>query len=103
MSTEGYLEYMGYRAKIERGTYVWTRILPRHYVGKNATSGKPIYLPKSGVNNVDKLRIVTNTDSYEQACQMLAAKLKDPPKEKKHTKAPGQIDLLSAIREAEKE
>lgn len=98
---EGYLCHKGYRANKEHGNWVWTRILPKKLVGKHPDSGKPIKIALSGDSNVASKRVVTNTSDYNEAIQMLNRFLKKDPKPKKHAKAPNQIDLLSAIREAE--
>lgn len=103
MSAEGYLEHSGYRGKIERGTWVWTRILPRKFVGRHVDSGKEIRLPLSGTNNIDKQRIVTNTSDYEEACRMLDRKLADPPKKPKFKKDKAQVNIFDAIKEAQKD
>lgn len=102
MTTEGYLVHKGYRANLEKGTWVWTRMLPRKLVGKHAITGKPIKLPLSGTNSVDKQRVVTNTDNYDEAVKMLDRFLTKPPKEPKFRKDPSQVSLLDVIKEEAK-
>lgn len=105
MSAEGYLIHKNYRANLEHGVWVWSRIMKKKFVGKHPDSGKNIMIEKSGVvgTNNEKMRCVTNATDYDEAVKMPDRWLERPKKEKKHAKAPGQTDLLSAIKEAQKE
>lgn len=58
---------------MEFDVIVWYKIYPKHVVGIHPDLRKPIAMPKSGVK--DNSRVVTNTSSYEEACQQLDNRL----------------------------
>lgn len=99
---DGYLIHRGYRASLDKGDWIWTKILKKQFVGKEPDTGKSIMRAKSGdIGDAKKLRVVTNAKDYDEAVKMLDRFLAPPEKKTKFIGHKTQKSIFDAIREAE--